>query len=137
MDSKKIELSKYRYSLAMEALDDANSMFKKGSYRATMNRSYYAAFYAINAILALEEIGFKKHKSVVGHFNKEYVAKDIFPKELGKRVNQLKDIRETGDYTDFFVVTKEEAEVQLETIEWLIPLIKEYLTKNGLIEGQL
>ena len=72
--NKDIELSKYRYSLAEQTYNNAKMCLENGFYRDCINRSYYAVFYAIRAVLALESIDFKRHKDVVAYFNKEFVA---------------------------------------------------------------
>ena len=33
----------------------------------------------------IEPIAFKKHKDTLGYFNKNYVNKEIFPRELGRK----------------------------------------------------
>ena len=68
--NKDIELSKYRYSLAEQTYNNAKMCLENGFYRDCINRSYYAVFYAIRAVLALESIDFKRHKDVVAYFNK-------------------------------------------------------------------
>lgn len=131
--NKDIELSKYRYSSAEETLRNARMCLENGFYRDAINRSYYAMFYAIKAILALGSIDFKRHKDVVAYFNKEYVAGGVFPGELGRRIARLKTKREESDYDDFFVASKEEAVAQIETVEFALPLIKKYLTDNKVL----
>lgn len=106
--------------------------FENGFYRDCINRSYYAVFYGIKSILALGEIDFKRHKDVVAYFNKEYVAKGIFPGEFGRRLGRLKTKREENDYGDFITASKEEAEKQLETVEYTLPLIKQYLADKDI-----
>lgn len=49
---------------------------------------------SIKAILALGTVDFKRHKDVVAYFNKEYVATGIFARELGRKIGNLKQIRE-------------------------------------------
>ena len=46
MDDRKMELSKYRQAQAEESLQAAEYCFEKKLYRDSLNRSYYAAFYA-------------------------------------------------------------------------------------------
>ena len=50
-------------------------------------------FYAIKAVLSLGTVDFKRHKDVIGYFNKEYVATELFPKKLGRKIGNLKQIR--------------------------------------------
>ena len=84
-------------------------------------------FYAIKAVLALGTVDFKRHKDVVAHFNKEYVATEKFPRELGRKIGNLKQIREESDYDDFYIASKEEAEDQIKTAELVLQSVKEYL----------
>ena len=74
-----------------------------------LNRSYYAVFYGVRAVLALESIDFKRHKDVVAYFNKEFVATGKFPGEMGRRLARLKMKREESDYNDFFIASADEA----------------------------
>jgi len=132
MDNIKQELSLYRLNEAKECLDTTKILFDLKKFKDSNNRAYYSAFYAIKAVLALEGTDFKRHKDVFGYFNKTYVKEEIFSKELGKKLSKLKYIRETGDYKDFYIVTKEEAEEQLETATYTIKLVEEYLKgKHG------
>lgn len=63
---------------ALETLDTAKLCLDNKKYKDTINRCYYAAFYAIKAVLALEEKDFKRHKDAVAYFNQNYVAAGIF-----------------------------------------------------------
>ena len=130
-NNKDIELSKYRYSLAQQTYNNAKMCFDNGFYRDCINRSYYAVFYAIRAVLALESIDFKRHKDVVAYFNKEFVAQGKFPGEMGRRLARLKMKREESDYSDFFIASADEAQKQIQSVEYILPLIKEYLAGHG------
>ena len=74
MQDKDRDLSVYRLSLAEDTLANAKLCMDNQFYRDCINRSYYAAFYAIKAVLAIESIDFKRHKDAVGYFNKNYVT---------------------------------------------------------------
>ena len=82
MDNRQIDLANYRIQEAKNTLQVAKNCLKDCFYKDAINRSYYAAFYAIQAVLALGTIDFKRHKDVVAYFNKEYVAANKFSKEL-------------------------------------------------------
>lgn len=130
MDSRQKELSCYRLQEAETSLTVAQNCLRDGYYKDSINRSYYSAFYAIKAVLALGTIDFKRHKDVVAYFNKEYVANELFSRDLGKRLGRIKQIREKSDYDDFYMASKEEAQEQLETAELVLRSIKEYLDAN-------
>ena len=59
MQDKEKELSKYRLSLANETLANAKMCLDNQFFRDCINRSYYVAFYAIKAVLAVEGVDFK------------------------------------------------------------------------------
>jgi uncharacterized protein (UPF0332 family) len=130
VQDKDRDLSRYRISLAEETLANAKMGLENQFYRDSINRSYYAAFYAIKAVLATESIDFKRHKDAVGYFNKTYVATEKFPRELGKRLGRLKMIREESDYSDFFIASKEDAMKQYETAKMIIDAVKSFLEET-------
>ena len=123
------ELCHYRINEAGDTLRAATSCYSLGLYKDAINRSYYAAFYAIKAVLALGKVDFKRHKDVVAYFNKEYVATGIFEKDMGRKLARLQQLREKSDYDDFFIASKEQAESQIETAQLILNTIKEYLKK--------
>lgn len=92
MQDKDRDLSVYRLSLAKETLANAGMCLDNRFYRDCINRSYYAVFYSIKAILAIEGIDFKRHKDAV--------------REVGKRLGRIKMMREESDYSDFLLFLK-------------------------------
>lgn len=83
MDNETIEsFALYRLEKAKQVLNTAEHNFKDlKDYASANNRAYYAIFYAIRAVLALEEKDFKKHKDVIAYFNQYYVNTEVFPKK--------------------------------------------------------
>ena len=61
------DLTKYRLERSAEFLDDANALLQIGSFKGSINRSYYAIFTAVRALLAEEEKDFKKHSAVISY----------------------------------------------------------------------
>ena len=129
MDERQKNLSNYRIAEAEDSLKVAAHCLKEGLYKDSINRSYYAAFYAVKAILALSTVDFKRHKDVMGYFNKEYVAKEIFPREIGRKLGTLQRVREKSDYDDFYIASREKAEEQFQTADLVIGEVKKYLDK--------
>lgn len=130
---KDAELSKYRFSLAEETYKSAKMCFDNGFYRDCINRSYYAVFYGVRAVLALKSVDFKRHKDVVAYFNKGFVATEEFPREMGRRLARLKTKREESDYNDFFIASADEAKAQLQSVEYILPLMRKYLEEHNVI----
>lgn len=127
MDDRRKELRDYRLKQAEESLKASQHCFANGFYKDSINRSYYSVFYSVKAVLSLSSVDFKRHKDVIGYFNKEYVATDIFPRILGRKIGILKQIREESDYDDFYIASKEEAQEQIETANLILKKITEYL----------
>ena len=129
MDSETIEgFSKYRLNKAKETLETARMIFNEGKdFTSANNRAYYAIFYAIRAVLAIEEVDFKRHKDVLAYFNKEYVNKEKFPKKIGRKISQAQRIREDSDYDDDYEPSFEKTEQQINPAQELIDLVEEYI----------
>ena len=128
MDNETIEdFARYRLNKAKETLETAKMIFNEGKdFSSANNRAYYAIFYAIRAVLAIEEIDFKRHKDVLAYFNKEYVNKEKFPKMIGRKISQAQRIREDSDYDDY-EPSFEKTEQQINTAQELIGLVEEYI----------
>ena len=114
---------------AKESLKASEIMSDNGMLKDSINRSYYAAFYAIKAVLALDEVDFKRHKDVVAYFNKEYVAKEKFSRELGRMIAKLQQLREKSDYDDFFLASVEQAEQQLLSSKKIIEDVENFISE--------
>lgn len=129
MDNETIEgFVRYRLNKAKETLETAKMIFKDGKdFTSANNRAYYAIFYAIRAVLAIEEIDFKRHKDVLAYFNKEYVNKEKFPKMIGRKISQAQRIREDSDYDDDYEPSLEKTEQQINTAQELIDLVEKYV----------
>lgn len=69
----------------------------------------------------------KRHKDAVAYFNKTYVATDIFPREIGKKLGRLKQEREISDYDDFYIASAADATEQYAADEFIITEVKQYL----------
>lgn len=126
MDNRQKDLCDYRISQAEDSLKAAKISYENGLFKDSINRSYYASFYAIKAVLALEGIDFKRHKDAIGYFNKSYVATDKFSRALGRKIGMLKQLREKSDYDDFFLAGKKDAEIQLETAGLMVSEVKRF-----------
>lgn len=131
-NNKSSDLSIYRMENSLETLDTAKLCLDNKKYKDTINRCYYAAFYAVKAVLALEQKDFKRHKDAVAYFNQKYVATEIFQRETGKRLGRLKRKRESSDYDDFFIASYDEAMEQYEAAEMVVSDVRNYLHEKGI-----
>ncbi len=124
------ELSKHRLDQAKEDLEAGKLLYDKNFYKSANNRAYYSIFHSIKAVLALEPIDFKRHKDVLAYFNKNYINKEIFPRMMGRKIQNASAIREDSDYDDEFIVDADKTNEQLKTAEELIELVDKYINEN-------
>ena len=132
MDKETVgEFAKYRLNKAKETLKTAEFILENvKDYISANNRAYYSIFYAIRAVLALEQVDFKRHKDVIAYFNKNYIRTEIFPKNIGRKISQAQSIREDSDYDDEYKPSYEKTYQQIETAKEFISLVEKYLNKN-------
>ena len=67
------DLVKYRLSRAEGALEEAEVLYKSDYLNASVNRLYYACFYAVSALLLNEGLSSSKHSGVRSLFNQHWV----------------------------------------------------------------
>jgi uncharacterized protein (UPF0332 family) len=87
-------------------------------------------FHAIRALLALENVDFKKHSSVLGYFNKNYVNTGIFASQYNKNIAVASDSRNSSDYEDHYFATREEAEKNIANAETFFEAVKQYIAEK-------
>jgi len=121
-------IAKYRLEQAAESLTDASLLLNSGgSLRSVINRSYYVMFYAILALIAEKGMGSSKHSGVISIFDKEYVKKEIFPKEMSKSLHRAFHLRQESDYKEFIIITREETKKIKQQAEDFLNQVKDYL----------
>ena len=123
----KEDLSLHRLQTAKDALKSAKILFAADEYKGSNNRAYYAIFHAVNAVHALEGVGYKRHKDAIANFNKEYVKTEIFPRTMGRKIGEAEEIRHASDYDDFYIASKEEAERQVSVAEEFLQIVEAYV----------
>lgn len=124
-----LDVAKHKLNRAEDDLEAAGILLQAGKYKAANNRAYYCCFHAVDAVLALEPVAFKKHKDTLAYFNKNYVHTDRFPREMGRKLSRLEVIRHKSDYDDFYIAGKEESVEQTEIAAEFLGLVSEYVRK--------
>jgi len=91
-------LAKYRIERARETLEEAELLFEQGKFNGTVNRAYYAAYYAAKAMLALCRLDSSRHSGVIALFGREFVKPGIIEPELGRSLRELFDGRQEFEF---------------------------------------
>ena len=123
MKQEFIDLAKYRLEKAKNTLSYAKSYVDDTTLDSTVNRIYYAMFYAVNALLITKGLYSSKHSGVRAIFNREIVNKGLIEKQWGEFFTDMFDRRQKGDYKDFVEFEKQEVEEWLKKSEEFINII--------------
>ena len=65
--------------------------------------------------------------AVIAYFNKNYVNKDVFSRDMGRKISKLEIIRHKSDYDDFYIASKLDTVNQVTIAKEIIGEIKTYL----------
>lgn len=125
------DLIQYRLASAHEKLQSAKVLLDAQLYKDSVGRSYYAIFSAIRAALAMKQVDFSKHAGVIAYFQKEYIKTEIFDKKYSKYLQQAFQIRNSCDYDDFYIVSKQDAEEQYERATEIITVVESHIKEAG------
>lgn len=88
-DSERIRaLVAYRLEQADEALEAAQTSLDAGLVRSATNRAYYAMFYAVLALLAVDKRETSRHSGAIALFDREFVKPGQLPKELSRWLHE-------------------------------------------------
>jgi uncharacterized protein (UPF0332 family) len=113
---------KYRFERAWQTFGDAKALANLGSWNSSMNRLYYACFYAVLALFIKNKISSHTHSGAKTQLSLHFVRSGRLDKEFAMLYGDLFDLRQKGDYGDFF-------DFEEKHIITLIPKVEEFLLK--------
>ena len=125
----KLELEKAR-----NALDEAKILFASEKYYGAANRSYYAAFHAMSALLIYDGFSRKKHSGVISKFRELYIKTGVFDEAMSEQIASLFKLRTNCDYDTFYIVAKSDVEEQVKNAEVIITSIENRF--NDILKGR-
>jgi uncharacterized protein (UPF0332 family) len=121
-------LRRYRLEQAESALSDAHLLLEHhGSNVGIVNRSYYAMFYAVLALLQDRSTVPSKHSSVITLFDVEFVKVGIFSKDRSKSLHTAFDLRQESDDKAVTALDASLANDILAEAETFVREVKQYL----------
>jgi len=126
MKSKE-DIIEYRLGRSDETIKEALLLRSNGHFNSTVNRLYYAAFYAASAVLYKQDIYSKTHSGLKSLFHEHLIKTQKISNENGKVYQQLFEYRQDGDYGDFIIFDKEEVNALFERTQLLINEIKKLI----------
>ena len=126
-DQEAIALCQYRLSKADSFLHDAEKTLKLEMYENAANRSYYAIFHSVRALLALDKVDFSKHTGVISYFQLTYIKTRLLPVELSNILKSAFSLRTESDYRDFYIIAKEDVIQQVKEARFFYETLKAYV----------
>lgn len=121
----------YRLEQAKETLRDAHLLLDRdGSPGSVINRSYYAMYYAVQALLAWLGKGSSKHTGVISMFDEDFVKSGEFPKLMSKALHKAFDLRQMGDYRELIDLDQEQAKEILRSADRFVETVVKYLANK-------
>jgi uncharacterized protein (UPF0332 family) len=124
MTGTKADLIRYRIERARDTLDDASILAERGKWNSAINRLYYAAYYAVLALLLHSNLRPSTHNGVKTMLSENFIKTGILPAEHGKLYSQLFTWRQKGDYDDLFDFDQEKVLPYFEPVAGLIELVE-------------
>src|SRR4030043_181200 len=129
-DEKKKLLALHRLQQAKESVEEARYLLDGGkSPRSVANRIYYGMFYAVLALLIYEPYTSSKHSGVLSYFNKRFVKGGLLSESMGRSFNEAFELRQRGDYREYFELTREQVEPLLDKAGEFVVSVRTYLNE--------
>ncbi len=119
----------YRLLRAKDTLDDARILAENNRWNSAINRLYYAAYYAVMALLLDSDLHPTTHNGAKSNFSEHFILTGKIPKEFGKIYSQLFTWRQKGDYDDMFDFDTEKVMPYFVPVQDLISLIEKVINK--------
>ncbi len=120
----------YRLEKARSTFDQVKGVLPLEYWEIIANRMYYAAFYAVSALLISNGYEAHTHNGVIQMFGLHFIKAGIVSTENGKLYSKLFSLRLTGDYSDNYSLTKEDILPLVEPTERFINDISLLITKR-------
>lgn len=126
-DRQLSQLIALRVQQAQQALRSAAILLDSNDIQGSVNRSYYAMFYVLSALLETRQLATSKHSGAIGLFDREFVKTGDFDKALSRRLHRAFEFRQASDYSPTVTVSYEQAsELQQDAIEF-VEALQHYL----------
>jgi uncharacterized protein (UPF0332 family) len=112
---------------ADQALTDAALLLANQSLTGTLNRCYYAMFYAASALVIRDGGILHKHTAVISHVHREYVKTGRLSKEMGRAILTAFDRRQEADYHVMVRSSLEEVSELVDQARRFVAEVKSFL----------
>ena len=96
-------------------------------FDSSVSRSYYAMFFAAQAILLKYNLTANSHKGGISLFGQNFIKTGIIDRKFGRALSDAYDKRILGDYSVGYAVSKDEAIDILKKANEFVDEIKSFI----------
>ena len=125
------ELVRLRLDQAEDALEFGRVALGMGNSRMTVNRAYYAMFYAVLALLVTRRLETSKHTGAISLFDREFVLAGVFGKEMSRWFHHAFLLRNECDYAPMPAVSGQMASDMLRDADEFVARVKAFLGQES------
>lgn len=114
---------------ACRSVAAAERLLGDGDTDFAVSRSYYAMFYAAQAVLLRRDIRRSKHSGVIAAFNEQFVQQGKLPRQLFLSLRDAFEDRAEGDY-GLTPITDEQARSAIAAAHEFVAAVSRYLAER-------
>lgn len=119
-DEEREAIIEYRIQKAYNCLVAVEDIKPLNHWNIIANRLYYACYYMASALLIKNGFNAHTHKGVIHLIGLHFITTGLLPKERGKLLSLLFEMRQSSDYDDLYDLTAEDVEKYIiPTLEFL------------------
>jgi uncharacterized protein (UPF0332 family) len=115
---------------ANQKLQTSKKLYDDEEYEDAISRAYYAMYHAARALLLTKNIEPKTHKGVLTSLGQFFIKTGTLERAYGKMLAYAKELRENGDYSEYYVAAEEDAKIVIDDAQKFIEEIKSILQKK-------
>lgn len=116
------DIIRYKIEKAHTVFTEAKEVASLKRWNLTGNRLYYSVYHICSALLLSNGVISKSHSGTIHLFGEKFIRSGVLPKEYGKLITRLFELRLSGDYDDLFNATED-------IIMPLFPQVEHFITE--------
>ncbi|MBI4802081.1 MAG: HEPN domain-containing protein [Elusimicrobia bacterium] len=115
---------------AQEDIKAAEMLVVGEMRRIAVSRTYYAMFYAAEALLLAKGLSFSSHKGVISNFGKEFIKTGAFDKKFQKMLSNAFGLRQNCDYELLPEIDQKKATQTLQNAKEFLSAAEKYIEES-------
>ena len=116
---------------AKRMIEVAELTQQRGFFISTVNRAYYAFFYAANASLSSQGMAHREHDGAFYGFEEYFVRRGLIEESFGELYGRILDARKLADFEIREVTTAEQARESIEDARRFVSRVQTMMQEEG------